>query len=256
MVAIYFTSTLSEFSLILFLYFSQRNGEVLFRNSNIFSCAKFCSFSIACCYLCQFFHGCVVWNRWTFTSITIYFGVCSSIFEEPCFHICSSLSISLLFQSLFAHNLQFSVHSLDHYSPLMAATSIRRKLVVRKWIMWREMQNKALLQVEMVQLLQIQRKSIPSWRTLSRTSTCRILGLCLSDYLPGWCIVEHHRYHFQSFEDLIPFSSLVYWPFAFGPFCCYWKMNAGAVMLTDCVFWFIIVPFLTIKDYNLNFVSA
>jgi hypothetical protein len=26
-------------------------------------------------------------------------------------------------------------------------------------------------------------------------------------------------------------------------------------MLTDCVFWFIIFPFLTIKDYNLNFVS-
>lgn len=33
------------------------------------------------------------------------------------------------------------------------------------------------------------------------------------------------------------------------------QINAGAVMLTDCVFWFIIVPFLTIKDYNLNFVS-
>ncbi|XAR50194.1 hypothetical protein NMG60_11004450 [Bertholletia excelsa] len=31
------------------------------------------------------------------------------------------------------------------------------------------------------------------------------------------------------------------------------QMNAGAVMLTDCVFWFIIVPFLTIKDYELNF---
>ncbi|GMN45909.1 hypothetical protein TIFTF001_015099 [Ficus carica] len=31
------------------------------------------------------------------------------------------------------------------------------------------------------------------------------------------------------------------------------QMNAGAVVLTDCVFWFIIVPFLTIKDYNLNF---
>jgi len=26
-------------------------------------------------------------------------------------------------------------------------------------------------------------------------------------------------------------------------------------MLTDCVFWFIIFPFLTVKDYNLNFVS-
>lgn len=32
-------------------------------------------------------------------------------------------------------------------------------------------------------------------------------------------------------------------------------MNAGAVVLTDCVFWFIIVPFLTRKDYDLNFVS-
>ncbi|XP_027330179.1 uncharacterized protein LOC113846292 [Abrus precatorius] len=30
------------------------------------------------------------------------------------------------------------------------------------------------------------------------------------------------------------------------------QMNAGSVMLTDCVFWFIIVPFLTIKDYNIN----
>jgi hypothetical protein len=27
-------------------------------------------------------------------------------------------------------------------------------------------------------------------------------------------------------------------------------------MLTDCVFWFIIFPCLTVKDYNLNFVSA
>ncbi|CAL5336228.1 unnamed protein product [Camellia sinensis] len=30
-------------------------------------------------------------------------------------------------------------------------------------------------------------------------------------------------------------------------------MNAGVVVLTDCVFWFIIVPFLAIKDYDLNF---
>ncbi|KAI7758436.1 hypothetical protein M8C21_001274 [Ambrosia artemisiifolia] len=28
---------------------------------------------------------------------------------------------------------------------------------------------------------------------------------------------------------------------------------AGAVVLTDCVFWLIMVPFLAIKDYNLNF---
>ncbi|KAB2609326.1 hypothetical protein D8674_012494 [Pyrus ussuriensis x Pyrus communis] len=31
------------------------------------------------------------------------------------------------------------------------------------------------------------------------------------------------------------------------------QMNAGAVLLTDSVFWFILVPFLAIKDYNLNF---
>ncbi|RXH77650.1 hypothetical protein DVH24_039621 [Malus domestica] len=31
------------------------------------------------------------------------------------------------------------------------------------------------------------------------------------------------------------------------------QMNAGAVLLTDFVFWFILVPFLAIKDYNLNF---
>nr|CAD1838359.1 unnamed protein product [Ananas comosus var. bracteatus] len=32
-----------------------------------------------------------------------------------------------------------------------------------------------------------------------------------------------------------------------------YQTNAGAVMLTDCVFWFIIFPFLAIKDYDLNF---
>ncbi|KAJ3683160.1 hypothetical protein LUZ60_013387 [Juncus effusus] len=32
-----------------------------------------------------------------------------------------------------------------------------------------------------------------------------------------------------------------------------YQTNAGAVMLTDCVFWFIIFPFLTIRDYDLNF---
>ncbi|CAN1774683.1 hypothetical protein LINPERHAP1_LOCUS13054 [Linum perenne] len=33
------------------------------------------------------------------------------------------------------------------------------------------------------------------------------------------------------------------------------QINAGAVMLTDCVFWFIIVPFLAIKDFHLSAVS-
>lgn len=41
-------------------------------------------------------------------------------------------------------------------------------------------------------------------------------------------------------------------------FCGYllqiiYQTNAGAVMLTDCVFWFIIFPFLTMKDYNTNY---
>ncbi|PON52474.1 hypothetical protein PanWU01x14_208720 [Parasponia andersonii] len=34
------------------------------------------------------------------------------------------------------------------------------------------------------------------------------------------------------------------------------QMNAGAVMLTDSVYWFIIFPFLTIQDYNLNFMTV
>ncbi|XVF54099.1 hypothetical protein PTKIN_Ptkin05aG0153700 [Pterospermum kingtungense] len=33
------------------------------------------------------------------------------------------------------------------------------------------------------------------------------------------------------------------------------QMNAGAVLLTDCVFWFIIVPFLAIKDYHLSILA-
>ena len=37
---------------------------------------------------------------------------------------------------------------------------------------------------------------------------------------------------------------------------CREQINAGAVMLTDCIYWFIIFPFLTIKDYNMSFVSS
>lgn len=33
------------------------------------------------------------------------------------------------------------------------------------------------------------------------------------------------------------------------------QVSAGAVALTDCVFWLILYPFLTAKDYSLNFVS-
>lgn len=34
------------------------------------------------------------------------------------------------------------------------------------------------------------------------------------------------------------------------------QINAGAVVLTDCTYWFVIFPFLTIKDYNFSFVST
>ncbi|CAN6453157.1 unnamed protein product [Victoria cruziana] len=34
------------------------------------------------------------------------------------------------------------------------------------------------------------------------------------------------------------------------------QTSAGAVVLTDCVYWFIIFPFLTAKDYNLNFLMV
>uniref|UniRef100_A0A7N2QZS6 Uncharacterized protein n=1 Tax=Quercus lobata TaxID=97700 RepID=A0A7N2QZS6_QUELO len=33
-------------------------------------------------------------------------------------------------------------------------------------------------------------------------------------------------------------------------------MNAGAVMLTDSVYWCIIFPFLTTQDYNLNIITV
>ncbi|KAF1889064.1 hypothetical protein Lal_00043383 [Lupinus albus] len=34
------------------------------------------------------------------------------------------------------------------------------------------------------------------------------------------------------------------------------QMNAGSVMLTDCVYWFVIFPFLTLRDYDLNFMTV
>ncbi|KAK7339543.1 hypothetical protein VNO77_20217 [Canavalia gladiata] len=34
------------------------------------------------------------------------------------------------------------------------------------------------------------------------------------------------------------------------------QMNAGAVMLTDCVYWLIIFPFLTLRDYNFSFMTV
>ncbi|KAK9276771.1 hypothetical protein L1049_006307 [Liquidambar formosana] len=43
------------------------------------------------------------------------------------------------------------------------------------------------------------------------------------------------------------------WDFAFQ---IIFQMCAGAVMLTDCVFWLILYPFLTSVDYRLNFLLA
>lgn len=34
------------------------------------------------------------------------------------------------------------------------------------------------------------------------------------------------------------------------------QISAGAVMLTDCVYWLIIFPFLTLRDYDLNFMTV
>ncbi|XP_022934218.1 uncharacterized protein LOC111441456 isoform X1 [Cucurbita moschata] len=34
------------------------------------------------------------------------------------------------------------------------------------------------------------------------------------------------------------------------------QINAGAVVLTDCTYWFVIFPFLTIKDYNFSFMTT
>ncbi|KAI4350669.1 hypothetical protein L6164_005101 [Bauhinia variegata] len=34
------------------------------------------------------------------------------------------------------------------------------------------------------------------------------------------------------------------------------QMNAGAVMLTDCIYWMVVFPFLTLRDCNLNFMTV
>ena len=36
---------------------------------------------------------------------------------------------------------------------------------------------------------------------------------------------------------------------------CYFQTNAGAVMITDLVFWFILYPFLAHNQYDMSFVS-
>lgn len=77
-----------------------------------------------------------------------------------------------------------------------------------------------------------------SWQA----TTCREMGSYLSNNFPGKSVSLFGLFFFQ--------TAICYWHFLA------WKqMNAGAVMLTDCVFWFVLVPFLAIKDYHLTAVS-
>ncbi|XP_057519500.1 uncharacterized protein LOC130800150 [Amaranthus tricolor] len=64
----------------------------------------------------------------------------------------------------------------------------------------------------------------------------------------------------NTFKTSLSLQQPINHPSRLAGFWCYafqiiFQMNAGAVMLTDCVFWFIIVPFLanTNKNYDLNF---
>ncbi|XP_052181500.1 uncharacterized protein LOC127794453 isoform X2 [Diospyros lotus] len=56
--------------------------------------------------------------------------------------------------------------------------------------------------------------------------------------------------HLEANQECCARQLAGFWGYAFQ---IIFQMNAGAVILTDCVFWFVIVPFLAIKDYSLNF---
>ncbi|CAL5198251.1 unnamed protein product [Lathyrus oleraceus] len=58
--------------------------------------------------------------------------------------------------------------------------------------------------------------------------------------------------HDKSQQEVIVRKHAGIWSYIFQ---ILYQINAGAVMLTDCAFWFIIVPFLTIKDYNINLLT-
>ncbi|OAY29721.1 uncharacterized protein LOC110601679 isoform X2 [Manihot esculenta] len=54
-------------------------------------------------------------------------------------------------------------------------------------------------------------------------------------------------------EEIYTFQIATVWSYLFQVL---YQMNAGAVMLTDFVYWAIIFPFLTIKDYTMNFLTV